>query len=84
MRKNSGLNPFILGGGQERGLRAGTESVHNILGMEKALELSYAHLATEKAYILSLKERLINGLKEVFPHYNSMAVAEIFQKAPIP
>lgn len=67
VRKNSGLNPFILGGGQERGLRAGTESVHNILGMEKALELSYAHLATEKAYILSLKERLINGLKEVFP-----------------
>jgi cysteine desulfurase len=44
VRNNSGLNPFILGGGQERGLRAGTESVHNIVGMAKALELSYANL----------------------------------------
>ena len=54
VRKNSGLNPFILGGGQERGLRAGTESVHNIIGMAKALEIAYANLATEKAKILSL------------------------------
>ncbi len=67
IRKNSGLNPFILGGGQERGLRAGTESVHNIIGMEKALELSYAHLEEEKAYILGLKKHLIEGLKGIFP-----------------
>ena len=66
VRKNSGLNPFILGGGQERGLRAGTESVHNIVGMAKALELSYANLATEKEYILSLKQHLIQGLQSIF------------------
>lgn len=72
VRKNSGLNPFILGGGQERGLRAGTESVHNIVGMAKALELSYAHLAKEKEYILHLKKYLIEGLKTIFPslHFN--------------
>ena len=68
VRNNSGLNPFILGGGQERGLRAGTESVHNIVGMAKALELSYANLASEKEYILSLKQHLIQGLKSIFPY----------------
>lgn len=67
VRKNSGLNPFILGGGQERGLRAGTESVHNIVGMAKALEISYANLVTEKEYILSLKQHLIKGLNAIFP-----------------
>ena len=72
VRLNSGLTPFILGGSQERGLRAGTESVHNIVGMAKALELSYHHLAEEKAYILSLKAHAINRLKTVFPevHFN--------------
>lgn len=72
VRLNSGLNPFILGGSQERGLRAGTEAVHNIVGMAKALELSYAHLSEEKAYIRSLKEHAIKRLRAVFPdiHFN--------------
>jgi cysteine desulfurase len=48
IRKNSGLKPLIFGGEQERGIRAGTESIHNIAGMEKALSLSYAHLKEEK------------------------------------
>ena len=67
IRKNSGLNPFIVGGGQERGLRAGTESVHNIMGMAKALELAYNQLEEERAYILALKQHLMHGLKEIFP-----------------
>ena len=72
VRKNSGLNPFIVGGGQERGLRAGTESVHNIMGMAKALELAYAHLEEERAYILSLKQQLMQGLQKIYPelHFN--------------
>ena len=67
VRQNSNLGPFILGGSQERGLRAGTESVHNIVGMAKALELSYAHLDKEKAYVLSLKKHAIKRLTEAFP-----------------
>ena len=67
IRQNSNLGPFILGGSQERGLRAGTESVHNIVGMAKALELSYAHLDKEKAYVLSLKKYAIKRLTEAFP-----------------
>ena len=57
VRKNSGLDPFIYGGAQERGLRAGTESVHNIVGMHKALELAYKNLKEEKKEIVSLRSQ---------------------------
>lgn len=56
VRKNSGLKPLIVGGGQERGLRAGTEAVYAIAGMTEALKIAYQNLETEKKYIASLKE----------------------------
>ena len=56
VRKNSGLKPLIVGGGQERGLRAGTEAVYAIAGMTEALKISYQNLDNEKQYIASLKE----------------------------
>ncbi len=62
IRRGSGLNPMILGGGQERGMRAGTEPVYAVAGMTKALECAYAHLEKEAAYVLSLKKRFIDGL----------------------
>ena len=37
VRKQTGLGALLLGGSQERGMRAGTEAVHNIVGMETAL-----------------------------------------------
>lgn len=67
IRKNSGLQPLIFGGEQERGFRAGTESVHNIVGMEEAMKLSYEHLEEEREYISSLKEYLIERLKSEIP-----------------
>lgn len=67
IRKNSGLKPLIFGGEQERGIRAGTESIHNIAGMEKALSLSYAHLKEENARILSLKRYFIQALQHQIP-----------------
>ena len=56
IRKNSGLDAFIFGGPQERGLRAGTEAVHNIIGMEKAFEIAHKNFEVEKDYILKLKK----------------------------
>ena len=41
IRKNLGLDTFIFGGPQEKGLRAGTEAVHNIIGMQKAFEMAH-------------------------------------------
>lgn len=66
IRKNSGLQPLIFGGEQEKGLRAGTEAVHQIAGMAKALSLSYENLDQERAYIAELKMYLIDQLEKHF------------------
>lgn len=67
IRKNSGLQPLIFGGEQERGYRAGTESVHNIVGLEEALKLAYLHLDEEREYITSLKRHFTDLLKKEIP-----------------
>ncbi|WP_304198275.1 cysteine desulfurase family protein [Flavobacterium alvei] len=69
VKKNSGLQPLFFGGEQEKGLRPGTEAVHQIAGMAKALELSYAHLETERNYIFELKKYLISRLEIEFPDF---------------
>jgi cysteine desulfurase len=67
VRKNSGLQPLFFGGEQEKGLRAGTEAVHQIAGMAKALELSYSNLDSEKEYIFNLKNYCLEQLQFHFP-----------------
>lgn len=67
VRKNSGLQSFIHGGAQERGLRAGTESVHNIVGMNKALKLAYENLEVERQKVLDVKNHFIDQITTVFP-----------------
>jgi cysteine desulfurase len=69
IRKNSGLQPLFFGGEQEKGLRAGTEALHQIAGMAKALELSYANLEVEQNHITELKNYLIIQLKTEFPDF---------------
>jgi cysteine desulfurase len=69
IKKNSGLQPLFFGGEQEKGLRPGTEAVHQIAGMAKALELSYANLATESNQIQELKNYLIHQLEIEFPAF---------------
>ncbi|BAO77106.1 cysteine desulfurase family protein [Winogradskyella sp. PG-2] len=63
VRKESGLKPLIFGGEQERGYRAGTESTHNIVGMDEALKIAYARLDEEKKYVSDLKTYFIQQLK---------------------
>jgi len=67
IRKNSGLRPLIYGGEQERGLRAGTEPVHNIAGMNEALKISYQNLDKEKAYITDLKQYFKENISKEIP-----------------
>ncbi|MFV5697961.1 cysteine desulfurase family protein [Flavobacterium sp. ZT3R17] len=69
IRKNSGLQPLFFGGEQEKGLRAGTEALHQIAGMAKALELSYSNLEAERKYISELKNYLITQLEIEFPAF---------------
>ena len=67
IRKNTGLKPLILGGEQERGLRAGTESIHNIVGMAEALTIAISNLKEEKAYITEIKDYFKNELIKAVP-----------------
>jgi cysteine desulfurase len=66
IRKGFGISPMLLGGEQEKGARAGTENVHSILGMEKALEIACANLENEATYIQSIKNYFIQQLRENF------------------
>jgi cysteine desulfurase len=72
VRKESGLKPLIFGGEQERGYRAGTESIHNIAGMDEALKMAYTNLDTEKKYVSGLKAYFIERLNLKLPncHFN--------------
>ncbi|UUC45398.1 cysteine desulfurase family protein [Flavobacterium cerinum] len=67
VRKNTGLQPLLYGGEQEKGLRAGTEGIHQIVGMAKALELAYLNLESERNHVTSLKQYLTDKLKTTFP-----------------
>ncbi|WP_426064651.1 cysteine desulfurase family protein [Flavobacterium sp. DSP2-3-1] len=69
VRKNSGLQPLFFGGEQEKGLRAGTEALHQIAGMAKALELSYSNLERERNHIFELRNYLISQLELEFPAF---------------
>ncbi len=78
VRKNSGLQPLLFGGEQEKGLRAGTEAVHQIAGMAKALTISYENLEQERKYIFDLKMYLINELGLHFPDFRIVGKKEDF------
>lgn len=67
VRKNLVLQPLFFGGEQEKGWRAGTEAVHQIAGMAKALQLSYDHLNSERESIIELKNYCLAELKKAFP-----------------
>ena len=67
VRKGLHMLPFLYGGEQEKGLRAGTEAIHQIAGMAKALELSHTDLASERNYITELKQYCTDNLVHNFP-----------------
>lgn len=60
------IKPFIDGGSQERNMRGGTENLHSIIGMSKAIELAYKELPTRKAHIQDLRQYFIAQLKDNF------------------
>ncbi|OBQ56639.1 cysteine desulfurase [Tamlana sp. s12] len=68
IRKNSGIQPLIVGGEQERGLRAGTENVPSIVGMETALILAHNNFETEFEFLKSLKHYFIEKLTTEIPN----------------
>ena len=68
VKKGTRIIPFLHGGIQEDGKRAGTENVPGIVGMGKAAEIVLQNMSTWNERITSLRDRLIAGLKEKVDH----------------
>ncbi len=58
------VEPSLHGGGQERGLRSGTENIPGIIGFGRAAEIARTEMQTESERLVKLRDRLIKGLLE--------------------
>ena len=67
IRKGIAMHSIFQGGEQEKGVRPGTESLHNIVGMAKALQLAYQNAASERSQIQALKDYTVVQLQKHFP-----------------
>ena len=63
IRKHTDLAPLIIGGGQERGVRAGTLNVPGIVGFGRTCALARTEMADESARLGRLRHRLLDGLR---------------------
>jgi cysteine desulfurase len=62
IKKGTKIQPIIQGGGQERGLRSGTENIPGIVGMGKAAELANREMEAEGKRLTALRDKLIEGV----------------------
>lgn len=76
VRKGLKLSPLIFGGGQEKGLRPGTESVGLIAALAKASEIIDKDLEYESYRETLLREKLFQGLKEIYPKLYRYGIPE--------
>ena len=64
---NFKFNPMITGGAQERNVRAGTENIHGIVGLAKAIEIAHAEMEHHQEYVTDLKLYMVDRLKATIP-----------------
>ena len=67
IRKGTEIEPIIHGGGQEFGLRSGTENIPGIIGFTKALELAQEDREKESKRLVKLRDKLVKGLLDIIP-----------------
>jgi len=68
VRRGVRFRPFLLGGHQERGRRAGTENTASIVALGKAAELALNHLDLENQQIKAMRDRLEKEILSQVPH----------------
>lgn len=68
IRSGTQIQPLIYGGGQERGLRSGTENVSGIVGFAKALELAEKHRVKETQRLIALRDNFLKKLLKAIPN----------------
>jgi len=64
VRRGTKIRPFLLGGHQEEGKRAGTEAVPNIIALGKAAELAHENMEDENTRVRALRDKLEKGILE--------------------
>ncbi|MBC7107501.1 MAG: cysteine desulfurase [Methanomassiliicoccales archaeon] len=64
IRKGTKIEPIIHGGGQERGLRSGSENLSGIVGFGKAAEIAVKEMEVEASRLTQLRDKLIKGILE--------------------
>jgi cysteine desulfurase len=62
MKQGIRIIPFMLGGGQEFGMRSGSENIPGIVGMGKAADIAQKEMFEESARLLTLRDRLIENI----------------------
>ena len=62
------LEPLLHGGGQEKGIRSGTENLPGIVGFGKAAEIAKNEMQTESARLVKLRDRMIASLLKPIPY----------------
>jgi len=67
VRKGLRLKPHLIGGGQEGGLRSGSENIPGIVGMGKAAELIVEEMGEEAKRLAVLRDKLIEGVMKAIP-----------------
>lgn len=65
VNSNTKIKPIIYGGGQEKGLRSGTENTAAIAGLGKATEVIYGRLDANRDQMFKIKDALINGATQI-------------------
>ena len=68
IKKGIEIEPFIYGGGQEDGMRSGTENVASIVGFGKACHLAKENIQENISHLKNLQEKLITSVLEVIPY----------------
>ena len=68
IRKGVKIHPMILGGGQESGLRSGTENVASIVGFGKACEIATDNLNPNIIYLRKLRDYLVSKIIDEIPY----------------
>jgi cysteine desulfurase len=68
VRRGTPFRPFLVGGHQERGRRAGTENTASIIAMGKACELAMQHMDFENGKVLEMRDRLERELSARIPN----------------
>jgi len=67
LKKGVRVNPIIIGGGQEKGMRSGSENIPGIVGFGKAAEIMKAEILVESVRLKLLRDKLITGIMDTIP-----------------